>query len=142
MASTPSPLPLVGRDPIADGLMRFRFKGFAAGFEPGQDIKLAVPTGGDSMVNRPYAIASAPGEPLELQVVRVPGKGLTPRLFAPPIGATSCSPGSRPRGRQREGRCTASRTGSRSIRASRLLAHEDPTLLGIGHGGLPAVRAG
>lgn len=63
-----------------DGLFTLRADLPLAGFRPGQYIEIGLDVGGERLV-RPFSIASAPGEPLELLVVRVDGEGeLSPHL--------------------------------------------------------------
>jgi ferredoxin--NADP+ reductase len=54
-------------------------------FRPGQFINVGLSLGGQR-VRRAYSPASAPGAPLELYLVRVPGGALSPHLYRLQIG--------------------------------------------------------
>lgn len=63
-----------------DGLFSLRADLALDGFRPGQWVEVALDVRGESL-ERPFSIASAPGEPLEILVVRVDGEGeLSPHL--------------------------------------------------------------
>ena len=58
----------------------------ASDFTPGQFFQLGLPLG-QSLLQRAYSAASAPGEALEFFVSEVPGGSLTPSLFGLEPGA-------------------------------------------------------
>ncbi|MGE0712601.1 MAG: ferredoxin--NADP reductase [Planctomycetota bacterium] len=70
----------------APGLATLRLQGAPPPFEAGQFFNLALdlPRAGaePERVSRSYSASSAPGAPLEVFLVEVPGGALTPQLFA------------------------------------------------------------
>jgi ferredoxin--NADP+ reductase len=71
---------------LAPGLARFHLSGHRPDFKPGQFVRLALDLDGER-VGRPYSLCSAPGQELEVLIVRVDGGALTPALFELPQGA-------------------------------------------------------
>lgn len=71
----------------ADSLATFVLDGEVPDFLPGQFLRVGMDLGEAEPTSRPYSLASAPGAPLELFVVRVEGGALTPSLFEAPLGA-------------------------------------------------------
>jgi ferredoxin--NADP+ reductase len=69
---------VVARTSWADGLWTSRLDA-VLDFAPGQFVRLGMNIG-DEVVRRSYSLASAPGKPAELFLVRVEGGALSPRL--------------------------------------------------------------
>ncbi len=72
--------PIVARTDWADGLFSVRIGAALADFEPGQWINISLDGRDADRVKRAYSLASPPGKPPELYLVRVEGGALTPRL--------------------------------------------------------------
>jgi ferredoxin--NADP+ reductase len=69
-----------GRIDWTDGLFTLKTDSPLAVFRPGQYLEVGLDTR-EGRLERPFSIASAPGEPLEFLVVRVDGEGeLSPHL--------------------------------------------------------------
>jgi ferredoxin/flavodoxin---NADP+ reductase len=78
---------VLARRDWADGLFTLRIAADIGPFLPGQWLNIALEIGGD-LVKRPYSIASAPGLPLEVYLVRVDDGALTPMLDRLGVGDT------------------------------------------------------
>jgi len=65
----------------AEGLRTIWLDARAQPFQAGQFVNLALDVAGER-VSRSYSMASAPGEPLEFFLARVPDGALSPSLFA------------------------------------------------------------
>lgn len=77
--------PIVARTDWAEGLFSLRIGAELADFEPGQWINIALDIDGER-VKRAYSLASPPGRPPELYLVRVEDGALTPRLERMKVG--------------------------------------------------------
>lgn len=77
---------LAGRVDWAPGLATFRLDGEVPDFLPGQFTRVGLDFGEEEPLSRPYSLASAPGDSVELFVVRVDGGALTGPLFDAPLG--------------------------------------------------------
>jgi ferredoxin--NADP+ reductase len=69
----------------SEGLFTLRLQSEPVSFAPGQFVNLALTIDGE-LVRRSYSLASAPGDPLELYLVRVEGGALTPALSELEVG--------------------------------------------------------
>ena len=69
----------------APELRTLRLAGPPPEFQPGQFVRLALPSAPD--LARSYSLSSAPGQPTETFLVEVPGGALTPKLFQLEVGA-------------------------------------------------------
>ncbi len=76
---------VVARREWAARLWSLTFEAAAEPHEPGQFLNIGLTVDGQ-MVRRAYSLASAPGAPLELYLVVVPGGALTPALYRLAIG--------------------------------------------------------
>lgn len=63
----------------APGLRTLRLEGPPPEFQPGQFVRVALPSAPE--VARSYSLSSAPGQPCETFLIEVPGGALTPALF-------------------------------------------------------------
>ncbi len=77
---------IVRRQEWADGLVTLTCEQ-RPDFLPGQFAMVALPDD-DPLVRRAYTIASAPGQPLELFIAKVPGGQVSRRLADTPVGGT------------------------------------------------------
>jgi len=67
------------RSDWCEGLFSLTIEADIGPFEPGQFVNVALDVDGER-IKRSYSLASVPGEPLELLLVRVQGGALTPLL--------------------------------------------------------------
>jgi len=76
---------VIARTDWAEGLCSLTLDAAPSTFEPGQFINLGLRLDG-AIVRRPYSIASPPGAPIELYLVRVDDGVLSPHLCALQVG--------------------------------------------------------
>jgi ferredoxin--NADP+ reductase len=82
-----TPYRVIARRQWNEGLFSLTFDQTPS-FRAGQFISVAISPSAPRRERRPYSIASAPGEPLELLIVTVPGGWLSPQLANLRVGDT------------------------------------------------------